>query len=105
MKKLTGKPTITVGSLGLDRIFDGGREPVKATEAHFETLIAMFERGDFDLVAVGRALLSNPDWVNKVRAGESPRCGPMIRATGGAVLAFRLWRDRYRDALALAAGA
>ncbi|MCC6920062.1 MAG: NADH:flavin oxidoreductase [Alphaproteobacteria bacterium] len=70
VKKLTGKPTITVGSLGLDRIFDGGREPVKATEAHFETLIAMFERGDFDLVAVGRALLSNPDWVNKVRAGE-----------------------------------
>jgi 2,4-dienoyl-CoA reductase-like NADH-dependent reductase (Old Yellow Enzyme family) len=25
------------------------------------------ERGEFDLIAVGRALLSDPDWVEKVR--------------------------------------
>jgi 2,4-dienoyl-CoA reductase-like NADH-dependent reductase (Old Yellow Enzyme family) len=27
----------------------------------------MLERGDFDLVAVGRALLSDPQWVAKIR--------------------------------------
>jgi 2,4-dienoyl-CoA reductase-like NADH-dependent reductase (Old Yellow Enzyme family) len=29
-----------------------------------------FDRGDFDLVAVGRALISDPDWVLKVRDGR-----------------------------------
>jgi 2,4-dienoyl-CoA reductase-like NADH-dependent reductase (Old Yellow Enzyme family) len=70
VKKLSGKPTITVGSLGLEKIFDGAREPVKTTERDFATLMTMFNRGDFDLVAVGRALLPNPDWVNKVRVGD-----------------------------------
>jgi 2,4-dienoyl-CoA reductase-like NADH-dependent reductase (Old Yellow Enzyme family) len=30
----------------------------------------MMERGDFDLVAIGRAMIVNPDWANKVRAGR-----------------------------------
>lgn len=29
-----------------------------------------FDRGDFDLVAVGRALISDPEWVLKVRDGR-----------------------------------
>jgi 2,4-dienoyl-CoA reductase-like NADH-dependent reductase (Old Yellow Enzyme family) len=29
------------------------------------------ERGEFDLIAVGRALLSDPQWVAKVRDGRS----------------------------------
>jgi 2,4-dienoyl-CoA reductase-like NADH-dependent reductase (Old Yellow Enzyme family) len=28
------------------------------------------ERDEFDLVAVGRALISDPQWVAKVRAGD-----------------------------------
>ena len=28
------------------------------------------ERGEFDLIAVGRALLSDPQWVEKVRDGR-----------------------------------
>jgi 2,4-dienoyl-CoA reductase-like NADH-dependent reductase (Old Yellow Enzyme family) len=30
----------------------------------------MFERGDFDLVGVGRAILVDAAWVNKVRDGR-----------------------------------
>jgi 2,4-dienoyl-CoA reductase-like NADH-dependent reductase (Old Yellow Enzyme family) len=30
----------------------------------------MLERGEFDFVAIGRALLSNPDWPALVRAGR-----------------------------------
>jgi len=30
----------------------------------------MLERGDFDLVAVGRALLQDPEWVVKIRDGR-----------------------------------
>lgn len=70
VKKLTGKPTMTVGSLGLENPFIGsGPETIAATGRDFDKLMEMFNRGDFDLVAVGRTLISNPDWVNKVRAG------------------------------------
>ena len=30
----------------------------------------MLSRGDFDLVAVGRTLIVNPDWPDKVRTGK-----------------------------------
>jgi len=36
----------------------------------------MMSRGDFDLVAVGRALIVNPDWPNKVREGRFDQLKP-----------------------------
>ncbi|HEY1630156.1 MAG TPA: NADH:flavin oxidoreductase [Rhizomicrobium sp.] len=71
-KKLSGKPVMTVGSVGLDDDFiNGYRGKGAATDrAHLDTLLTMLARGDFDLVAVGRALLVNPDWPNKVREGR-----------------------------------
>ena len=33
-------------------------------------LLRRFDHGDFDLVAVGRALISDPDWALKVRDGR-----------------------------------
>jgi 2,4-dienoyl-CoA reductase-like NADH-dependent reductase (Old Yellow Enzyme family) len=33
-------------------------------------LVARMERGEFDLIAVGRALLADPHWVEKVRANR-----------------------------------
>ncbi|HEY2070246.1 MAG TPA: NADH:flavin oxidoreductase [Rhizomicrobium sp.] len=71
-KKLSGKPTMTVGSVGLDDDFiNGYRGKGAATDQdHLAVLLMMLERGDFDLVAVGRALLVNADWPNKVREGR-----------------------------------
>jgi 2,4-dienoyl-CoA reductase-like NADH-dependent reductase (Old Yellow Enzyme family) len=71
-KKLTGLPTITVGSVGLSR--EDSREDrgatIEANHARLSTLAEMLERGEFDFVAIGRALLSNPDWPALVRAGR-----------------------------------
>lgn len=71
-KKLTGKPTITVGSVGLDTAFteEGQKEFKEAKPAILGNLIERMERGEFDLVAVGRALIANPDWAKKVQADE-----------------------------------
>jgi 2,4-dienoyl-CoA reductase-like NADH-dependent reductase (Old Yellow Enzyme family) len=69
-KTLTGLPTITVGSVGLNQDFITSFRQAGAQTAGLEKLIEMLERGDFDLVAVGRALIVNPDWANKVRAGR-----------------------------------
>jgi 2,4-dienoyl-CoA reductase-like NADH-dependent reductase (Old Yellow Enzyme family) len=77
-KKITGKPTITVGSVTLDLDFmvSLGRIPAPAPKpgeshartAHFDRLLEMLARGDFDLVAVGRAELADANWAAKVRA-------------------------------------
>lgn len=67
-KKITGKPAITVGSVGLDSAF-----PSPVTEKNqgdnIERVLERLEQGEFDLVAVGRALISDPAWPAKVQAG------------------------------------
>ena len=69
-KKLTGKATITVGSIGLSGDFIKGFQGESSTAQSFDNLLERFDRGDFDLVAVGRALLSDADWVEKVKTGR-----------------------------------
>lgn len=74
-QKLTGKPAITVGSVGLnDSDFVTAFNPKAEAEAatsDLGELIRRMEAGEFDLVAVGRALIANPDWANKVKAGQA----------------------------------
>ncbi|MCE9521609.1 MAG: NADH:flavin oxidoreductase [Alphaproteobacteria bacterium] len=69
-KKLTALPTITVGSVGLNQEFIATYSGQSASPASLDRLIEMFARGDFDLVAVGRALIVNPAWANLVKAGK-----------------------------------
>lgn len=75
-RKLTGLPTITVGSVGLNGDFISGYNGVPAGPASLDRLVEMFERGDFDLVAVGRALIVNPEWSNQVKAGRFDELKP-----------------------------
>jgi 2,4-dienoyl-CoA reductase-like NADH-dependent reductase (Old Yellow Enzyme family) len=66
-KKVTGKPTITVGSVGLSGEFVASYGGEASTPASLDELLRRLDRGDFDLVAVGRALLQDPQWVVKIR--------------------------------------
>lgn len=68
-KKLTGKPTISVGSVGLSGEFTAAYSGEVSKPASLDQLVDMMERGDFDLIAVGRALLQDPQWAGKVKAG------------------------------------
>jgi 2,4-dienoyl-CoA reductase-like NADH-dependent reductase (Old Yellow Enzyme family) len=65
-KKLTGAATISVGSVGLDNDVTHAFAGKGSAPASLERLIERMEREEFDLIAVGRALLSDPDWVTKV---------------------------------------
>ncbi|MDG2461633.1 MAG: NADH:flavin oxidoreductase [Luminiphilus sp.] len=74
VKKLTGVPTITVGSVSLDQDFvsqPSEGEGAASEPASIDRLLEMLDRGDFDLVAVGRALIANPDWPKVVRSGDT----------------------------------
>jgi 2,4-dienoyl-CoA reductase-like NADH-dependent reductase (Old Yellow Enzyme family) len=56
-KRITGLPSITVGSVGVGTDLAG--------------LAERRERGEFDLVALGRILLGNPSWVRLTAAGRT----------------------------------
>ncbi|WP_410875934.1 NADH:flavin oxidoreductase [Nocardia sp. A7] len=75
-KQLTGKPTITVGSVGLDGEFQRAFTGEGAALGSIEDLLDRMERDEFDLVAVGRALLQDPDWAAKVLAGRTDELKP-----------------------------
>ena len=79
VKKVTGKPSMTVGSIGLDRDMQAslGEGRQAGTDlASLDELARRFDRGEFDLVGVGRAIIAEPDWAMFVRRGEYYRLKP-----------------------------
>lgn len=83
VRKVTGRPTITVGSVGLSRdlmadFVEGTSHP--ATDKLPE-LQRRFDRGDFDLVAIGRALLGDPQWLHKILNDETATLKPYSLVT------------------------
>ncbi|WP_411036962.1 NADH:flavin oxidoreductase [Shinella sp. BYT-45] len=69
-KKLTGAATISVGSVGLSGEFLAAFGGESSTSVALDRLVERMERDEFDLIAVGRALLSDPQWVAHVRDGD-----------------------------------
>ncbi len=80
VKKLAGVPVITVGSVGLTNDFISGGSGEAAKVASLDELVRRMERDEFDLVAVGRALLQDPHWVRKVREGRTDELQDFDRA-------------------------
>ncbi|WP_338703286.1 NADH:flavin oxidoreductase [Streptomyces sp. Q6] len=80
-KKITGKQVISVGSVGLDgdfvNAFLGKGSPVKS----IDNLLDRLESEEFDMVAVGRALLQDPEWAAKVLADRFDELKPYDAAS------------------------
>lgn len=74
-KKITGRPTMAVGNVGLEDPSGGGTHG-DSVPPQVDRLLDLFAAGEFDLVAVGRALIPNYDWVDAVRRGEGHRLLP-----------------------------
>jgi 2,4-dienoyl-CoA reductase-like NADH-dependent reductase (Old Yellow Enzyme family) len=70
VKKLSGRPTISVGSVGLSSEFTGAFRGEGSAVSRLDEIVARVDRGEFDLVAVGRALLQDPEWVQKIKTGR-----------------------------------
>jgi 2,4-dienoyl-CoA reductase-like NADH-dependent reductase (Old Yellow Enzyme family) len=71
VKKLTGKTTITVGSVGLSGEFLAGFAGEASEPRSLDELLRRLDRQDFDLVAVGRQLIVDPNWVENIRHGRT----------------------------------
>ncbi|NUU74345.1 NADH:flavin oxidoreductase [Paenibacillus xylanilyticus] len=71
-KKITGKPVISVGSVGLTAQLTKNIDETEEndTTAHLEELWNKLDKEDFDLIAIGRALIGDPAWVTKIKNGK-----------------------------------
>jgi 2,4-dienoyl-CoA reductase-like NADH-dependent reductase (Old Yellow Enzyme family) len=73
VRALTDAPVITVGSVGLDNDIMSslyGETAASTGEAGLAELLRRFNNNEFDLVAVGRSILGDPNWVRKVQQGR-----------------------------------
>jgi len=70
-KKITGQPTITVGSVGLNGDFLNAFAGQGTEKTDLTELIRRLDNEEFDLVAVGRAILQDPEWVKKIKDGNT----------------------------------
>jgi len=71
-KKLTGKASMTVGGVALAKAKGSAKHIDDSQESvnNLGLLVKRFENGEFDLVAVGRAILNDPNWFTKAVRGE-----------------------------------
>jgi 2,4-dienoyl-CoA reductase-like NADH-dependent reductase (Old Yellow Enzyme family) len=83
VRKLTGLPTIAVGSVTLLNEFKagtneatGGIAESAAQPDNLDRVARLIEAGEFDLIAVGRAMIANPDWANLVRERRAAELRP-----------------------------
>jgi 2,4-dienoyl-CoA reductase-like NADH-dependent reductase (Old Yellow Enzyme family) len=82
-KKITNKPVITVGSVGLDDEFVGeGKSELggSSNPTSIDGLLERLNNDEFDLVAIGRALLVDAQWVNKIRDNKLDDIKPFNKA-------------------------
>lgn len=77
-RKLTGRPVITCGSVGMARqwVEMDPSAGVDVNLGNLSRLCAMLDAGEVDLVCVGRSLLADPAWAAKVRAGRDDELVP-----------------------------
>ncbi|KAB0494841.1 12-oxophytodienoate reductase [Pseudomonas vancouverensis] len=68
-RHLTGLPVMAVGGVGLDRELKESLVGDVLATHNAQVAARAIERGEFDLIGVGRALLADPDWVGKLRSG------------------------------------
>jgi 2,4-dienoyl-CoA reductase-like NADH-dependent reductase (Old Yellow Enzyme family) len=70
-KRVTGRPSMTVGGVGLGAgVYDSAQSGVAAPSANVYRVAERLDKGEFDLVGVGRSLLHDPTWTMRLREGR-----------------------------------
>ncbi len=69
-KKLTGKPSISVGSIGLDNETFNTLMGEKTSMTGIDRLLEMMANDEFDLIAIGRMYLCDPKIAEKLHEGR-----------------------------------
>ncbi len=81
-QKITGKPTMSVGSVGLTEDFISGTfasQQEAVQQSGIDELVARMNNHEFGLVAVGRALLQDPEWLMKLKNDQADDIEPFAK--------------------------
>jgi 2,4-dienoyl-CoA reductase-like NADH-dependent reductase (Old Yellow Enzyme family) len=70
-KKLSGKPCMAVGGVGMQKDLAGTFENGSEALDNLSDVRSRLASGEFDLIAAGRSILGDPDWVLKVQRRQS----------------------------------
>ncbi|GAB3296642.1 NADH:flavin oxidoreductase [Pseudidiomarina andamanensis] len=83
-QKLAGKPAISVGSVGLTEDFISGTfasDKPAVEKSGIDELVKRMANHEFELIAVGRALLQDPQWLQKMRDGKEDEVKAFSKAS------------------------
>jgi 2,4-dienoyl-CoA reductase-like NADH-dependent reductase (Old Yellow Enzyme family) len=89
VKQVSDLCSIAVGSVTLNCDFTTvdesdakglGRLANARPTANVDAVVERLGKGEFDMIAVGRAMLSNPDWLDKVIAGKETEINPFTKS-------------------------
>lgn len=72
-RHLSGRPVIAIGSVGVGAPFMSVTDDASSGRARslsLAPLVDLVNRGEFDLIALGRACLADPHWAAKVSSGR-----------------------------------
>jgi 2,4-dienoyl-CoA reductase-like NADH-dependent reductase (Old Yellow Enzyme family) len=70
-KQLSGKPSMAVGGVGLsENLFASFETGGAVVDNNFYDAAERLERGEFDMIALGRALIADWEWPKKVFQGR-----------------------------------
>jgi 2,4-dienoyl-CoA reductase-like NADH-dependent reductase (Old Yellow Enzyme family) len=77
VRKIADTPVISVGSVGVDTEFGPAATVLaESPKDRIRLLAEQFDRGEFDVIALGRALLGDPAWVSKATGGQADTIVP-----------------------------
>jgi 2,4-dienoyl-CoA reductase-like NADH-dependent reductase (Old Yellow Enzyme family) len=78
-------PVIAIGSVGVAAPFHANPgEDIQPTLA-LAPLVDLLGRGEFDLVALGRAVLADPEWARKLADGRLADIRPYDRSVASVL--------------------
>jgi 2,4-dienoyl-CoA reductase-like NADH-dependent reductase (Old Yellow Enzyme family) len=70
-RQVTGKLSMAVGSVGLgSALYDSFVTGKSQSASNLEKVAELIAKGEFDLIAVGRMMLTHPDFARRVRQRE-----------------------------------
>jgi 2,4-dienoyl-CoA reductase-like NADH-dependent reductase (Old Yellow Enzyme family) len=69
-RQLTGRRSMAVGGVGLrSGMYESVGQGISSASNNLARVVARFEAEEFDFVALGRALLADPGWVERAQCG------------------------------------
>lgn len=76
---LVGLPAVSVGKVALSGAFTSTFKGEESELRPLDEVVAQMERGDYSLIAIGRALIADPDLPKKIREGRFDEVIPFRR--------------------------